>query len=85
MEAKDTIARVRKQAFKEYQETHFLAKEPHFTTDGCQRYIDTVLFKAGIKEVVGWLRELAIHGGKTSLNEVLDIMAVHSPFKHKPS
>jgi len=37
-------------------------------------------FKAGIKEVVEWLQELAIHGGKTPLNEVLDIMVVHSPF-----
>lgn len=34
---------------------------------------------AGIKEVVDWLQEFAIHGGRTPLVEVLDIMAVHSP------
>jgi len=50
MEAKDTIVRVRKQAFKEYQETHFLAKEPYFTTKGCQEYIDAALFKVGYKQ-----------------------------------
>ena len=38
-------------------------------------------YMQGVKEVVDWLQEFAIHGGQTPVGEVLGIMAVHSPFK----
>jgi hypothetical protein len=32
----------------------------------------------GIREVVGWLEQYAIHGGKTPLSLVLDDLKTHS-------
>lgn len=61
MEAKDIIEQTRSQAFKEYQTTHFVSKEPYFTSEGCHKHIEKALFKAGIKEVVDWGEEPCPH------------------------
>ena len=39
-----------------------------------------ISYKAGIREVVEWLKEYAIHGGKVPLHLVLDDIETHSPF-----
>ena len=39
-----------------------------------------ISFKAGIKEVVKWLQEYAIHGGEIPLKSVLEDIETHSPF-----
>ena len=41
-------------------------------------------FKAGIREVVEWLRQYAIHGSKVPLEVVLVDLEAHSPYG-KPS
>ena len=39
-----------------------------------------ISFKAGIKEVMEWLQEYAIHGGEIPLKSVLEDIETHSPF-----
>jgi len=40
--------------------------------------------QGGIEKVVEWLKEYAVHGGNTSLCNVLLDMEVHSPFMGNP-
>ncbi len=39
-----------------------------------------ISFKAGIREVVEWFRQYAIHGSKVQLEDVLIDLKAHSPY-----
>ena len=48
-----------------------------------EELIAEISFKAGIKEVVEWLQEYAIHGGEIPLKSVLEDIETHSSFMMK--
>ena len=82
MEAKDTI-------MSDEELSHFGADNILMPEGGQTLFLNIALmlekqaeisFKAGIKEVVEWLQEYAIHGGEIPLKSVLEDIETHSPF-----
>ena len=82
MKAKDTI-------MSDKELSHFGADNIPMPEGGQTLFLNITLvlekqaeisFKAGIKEVVEWLQEYAIHGGEIPLKSVLVDIETHSPF-----